>query len=92
MLTPHPGKWERVLESECMLDTEEIAVHASLIYNQSTKKWKVLYFYAGQQSGVIKSRIWNPENNEITEQEIPDWPGTGNPLPRQEPVVLMIHC
>lgn len=82
MAAPHPGKWERVLnQNQCLLSTGETAVHACLLGNLHNQKWKVLYFFAGQTQGTIKSGIWNPVNNAITEQTIPNWPGSQDPPP-----------
>ena len=81
MATPHPGKWETVLnQSSCAVDTEWPAVHACVIYNPNSPNilnWKVLYFFALQKEGdpqMVKSRIWNPNENAITKQVIPNWP------------------
>lgn len=71
MTTPHPGKWEIVLNpSNCILDTGHTAVHTCVIYNPNTRKWKVLYFTGGQ------SRIWDPENpaQVSSPQVVPNWP------------------
>lgn len=78
---PHLGKWETVPP---LLDTGQTAIHSCVIYNQSTKKWKVLYFYAVYREGPnnkVQSRIWNPENNQITSQDIPDWPSPATDPP-----------
>ncbi len=84
MAAPHPGKWERVLnQTQCLLSTGETAVHACLLGSQleTARGWKVLYFFAGQTQGTLKSGVWNSANNAITEQDIPNWPGSQDPPP-----------
>ncbi len=80
---PHPGRWDFVLGSnQCELNTVKTAVHSCLIYNQSTGVWKVLYFTGfPEENSIVRSRIWNPSTNQITSQTVPNWPGTGQPLP-----------
>lgn len=81
MPNPHPGRWETVPP---LLDTQQSAIHACVIFNQSTGFWKVLYFTAWGREGPnnkVKSRIWNPQNNQITAQDIPDWPGPETDAP-----------
>lgn len=73
MATPHPGKWETVLNnSSCVLNTGQAAVHSCVIYNLNSPNiinWKVLYFFAIAREGqnnLVQSRIWDPNNNQIT--------------------------
>ncbi len=56
--TPHPGKWELLLNaSKCELNTVNCAIHAAVIANRNTGGWKVLYF---PEFGNFRSRIWDP--------------------------------
>lgn len=71
MATPHPGKWELVLnQTKCQLDTLDTAVHAGVVFNREKHKWKVLYFSGTQ------SRIWDPTNptQVSSPQVVPNWP------------------
>ncbi len=84
MAAPHPGKWSPVFvpvpagnQPNVVQNTEHIAAHACVIFNQVTGKWKVLYHFAFPLEGPndkVQSRIWDPETNLITAQDIPDWP------------------
>lgn len=81
MPDPHPGQWETIPP---LLDTQQSAVHSCVIYNHGANTWKVLYFDAWAREGPnnkVKSRIWNPQNNQITSQDIPDWPGPETDAP-----------
>jgi hypothetical protein len=89
MAAPHPGSWKTVLteseKSSCVLDTEQIAAHAGIIYNPITQKWKVLYFLAVYREGTnnkIRTLIWDPDENVISPQEVPDWPVPNADPPR----------
>lgn len=105
MAAPHPGKWETVLEDfQCLnpssirksvLNTQQTAIHACITYNPApVRKWKVLYFFAGELEGSnVKSRIWDPnasvDKPPISSKVIPNWSGPETDLP------LMIcsgHC
>ena len=63
-------KYRILNQSECVLNTGQTAIHSCVIYNQNTRKWKVLYF-TGSQSG-----LWNPEApDQVTfPQVVPNWP------------------
>ncbi|MCK6623349.1 MAG: hypothetical protein HUU32_21345 [Calditrichaceae bacterium] len=106
MAAPHPGKWETVVRDfQCLnpeftgtkvLNTEQTAIHACIIYNPApVRKWKVLYFYAGEEEGddIIKSRIWDPNPpqgvSSISSQIIPNWNGPETDLPR---MICSGHC
>jgi galactose oxidase len=71
MATPHPGKWELVLnQTKCELNTQDTAIHACVIHNPDKGTWKVLYFSGTQ------SRIWDPANptQVSSPQVVPNWP------------------
>jgi len=73
MATPHPGNWQLVLnETDCELYTNDVPVHAAIIYDNSRGRWHVLYF----GFGTYRSYIWSPENPTIISgpQNIPPWP------------------
>jgi hypothetical protein len=79
MPNPHPGQWQLVLnQSGCELNTQNTAVHACIVYNQSTQRWEVLYFL-----GDRRSFLWDPENptaiNELP--LVPLWPETPEIIP-----------
>ncbi len=92
MATAHPGKWEIVLQSNCVLNTQVVATNSGLIYNPNFSgplKWRVIYFFAsdyvpGTQS--VRTCIWDPNNNDITPRDFPNWP----PPYAEDPPFL--HC
>ncbi len=83
-MSAHLGEWEIVYDGENPLDTQQTAVHACLIYNPNSNKWKVLYFRASNpptDTPLVETKIWNPDDttNPISTQQIPDWPSWNSP-------------
>ncbi len=84
MLSLLDGRWEVVRSTVDpegpVLNSQQTAVHACLVYDPTTEIWKVLYFRAyNLESGLIKTRMWDSTSVDvpsvITPQIIPNWPG-----------------
>lgn len=73
-----------------MLNTEQIAAHAIVICTDlQNQKWKVLYGFPINREGTndnVQTRIWDPfallPQDQITRQDIPDWPPINEPTVR----------